>query len=64
MTGKGSRPDTPPNGREPVNTKAVTVRAYCSCGHVVDEHLQGGQCRASDEDGHCNCQSVDTDEAE
>jgi hypothetical protein len=37
-------------------------RSYCTCGHVVDEHANGGQCRASDEDGRCNCQSVDVDE--
>lgn len=36
---------------------------YCTCGHPVDDHLgRAGQCRASDEDGRCNCQSVDADE--
>ena len=54
-------------GRGTVNHsgRAVRVRAYCSCGHPVDDHLQrSGQCRSSDLDGRCNCQSVDVDEAE
>jgi hypothetical protein len=52
-----------PGSRGTVNTpEAVTVRAYCSCGHVVDEHANGGQCRANDDGERCTCQSVDVDE--
>lgn len=41
----------------------MTPRSYCTCGHPVGQHAGGGQCRASDEDGRCTCQSVDIEEA-
>lgn len=36
---------------------------FCSCGHLVSEHLEGGKCRARSLDGWpCECTQFDTDD--
>lgn len=36
---------------------------YCSCGHLLSEHAQGGKCRAKSLDGWpCECPQFDTDD--
>jgi hypothetical protein len=42
---------------------AIPALRWCSCGHVADEHAQGGKCRArSAADWPCECPQFDSDD--